>query len=277
MFDGLVDAATLRAHLDDLDWIIIDCRHSLSDFGAGRRDYESDHIPGARFADVETDLSGPKTGKNGRHPLPNPQKFLAFLNATGANESSQIVAYDAGADMFAARLWHLARWIGHEFVAVLDGGYSAWRAAGYPTTSSVPAREPGTLRMRPAHDRAFDAFTLRSLIGHRRHILLDARAHERYAGQVEPIDPVAGHIPGAHNRHYKNNFDPNGHWKSAPQLRAEFTEFGDPAAIINYCGSGISAAANLFSMHVAGLRGAGIYPGSWSEWCSDPENPVERG
>jgi thiosulfate/3-mercaptopyruvate sulfurtransferase len=276
MFDTLVDAATLRSHLDDIEWVIIDCRHELADFEAGARAYAGGHIPGAHFANVETDLSGKKTGTNGRHPLPNPQAFLAFLNTMGTNESTQIVAYDAGADMFAARLWYLARWIGHEFVAILDGGFGAWTSAAYPVTSVVPAHEPGTLRLRPARDRAYDRFAVRERIGSSEHVLLDARAANRYAGEVEPIDPVAGHIPGARNRPFKENFDESGRWKSPQRLRAEFSQFDDPALVINYCGSGVSAAANLFSMHVAGLRGAGIYPGSWSEWCADPENPVER-
>ena len=276
-FETLVDAQTLREHLDDPRWIVIDCRHDLSDHAAGARAHEREHIPGAYFTRVEDDLSGTKTGTNGRHPLPSPQAFAAHLASLGANDDTQIVAYDNGGDMFASRLWFLTRWIGHDAVAVLDGGIAAWKSAGFPLTDAPPARRaPGHLHARSSSIATLDAAAVRGALANDALTLLDARAPERYAGTVEPLDRVAGHIPGAKNRFYKANFNEDGTFKAPEVLREEFASLGDASRIVNYCGSGVSAAANLLAMHVAGLRDARIYPGSWSEWCATPSNPVER-
>jgi thiosulfate/3-mercaptopyruvate sulfurtransferase len=276
-FETLVDAQTLREHLDDPAWIVIDCRHDLADYSAGARAHEREHILGAYFARVEDDLSGAKTGTNGRHPLPDPQAFAAFLASLGVNDDTQIVAYDNGVDMFASRLWFLARWIGHNAVAVLDGGIAAWKSAGFPLTDARSAqRAPGHVHARPSSIGTLDAAAVRDSLASETLTLLDARAPERYAGTVEPLDRVAGHIPGAKNRFYKANFNDDGTFKAPEVLREEFAWLGDASRVANYCGSGVSAAANLLAMHVAGLRDARIYPGSWSEWCSVPTNPVER-
>ncbi|HET9030237.1 MAG TPA: rhodanese-like domain-containing protein, partial [Candidatus Aquilonibacter sp.] len=208
MFNTLVDAVTLHAWRDHPGWVAIDCRHSLADFGAGRRLYEQAHIPGAYFADVESDLSGPKTGTNGRHPLPDPEAFAAYLRAIGVDDDTQIVAYDAGGDMFAARLWLLCRWIGHDAVAVLDGGIEAWKAAGYPLTSEVSAaRSLGNLHVRLRPELVVDASFVLSHLDDATVRIVDARGADRFAGENETVDPVAGHIPGARNRPFKENFD----------------------------------------------------------------------
>ena len=277
MFTTLVDVATLREHLDDPQWIVIDCRHALADFSAGRREYDEAHVPGAFFADVETDLAGEKTGTNGRHPLPDRQSFVGFLRRLGVSTDTQIVAYDNGADMFAARLWFLARWIGHANVAVLDGGLTAWREANAPLTADpTPTRKRGNLIAGGAMTGTLDAAAIARGLNSDEMVLLDARAPERFSGDVEPVDPVAGHIPGARNRWYKSNFDDRGRWKTPERLNAEFSRFGEPSSIVNYCGSGVSAAVNSLALTVAGLDGSRLYPGSWSEWCSDPKRPTEK-
>jgi thiosulfate/3-mercaptopyruvate sulfurtransferase len=272
----LVDARTLHAHLDDPSWLIVDCRHSLADFAAGRTEYDAGHIPGAFFADIENDLSGEKTGSNGRHPLPDREAFAAFLRGLGSNDATQIVAYDAGADMFSSRLWFLARWIGHADVAVLDGGISAWKQAWFALTADRPAPRPaGTLTIREPLDGVLDIHAIHRDLRSDEMLLLDARSPERYRGEIEPVDPFAGHIPGARNRFFKHNFDEDGRWKPPEQLRDELGAHGDPAQIVHYCGSGVSAAANLLAMKIAKLDGARLYSGSWSEWCADPSRPIE--
>jgi thiosulfate/3-mercaptopyruvate sulfurtransferase len=278
MHKTVVSPETLFAHLGDSSWIAIDCRHSLADFGLGRKLYNEGHIPGAFFADPENDLSGEKTGNNGRHPLPDPEKFAAFLRGLGVNDNTQIVAYDAGADMFAARLWFLCRWIGHDAVAVLDGGITAWTAAGYPlTVDASHVRNEGSIGVQLRPHLVVDAKHvldhLRSSVMH----LLDARAADRYAGQNETVDPGAGHIPGAHNRSFKNNFDDHGRWKSPEMLRLDFSAHGMPDNVIHQCGSGVSAAVNMLAMERAGLTGSRIYSGSWSEWIADSDRPIATG
>lgn len=276
MFATLVDAQTVRDRPNDPAWIVVDCRFDLSDTAAGERAYAQAHLPGAHYAHLDRDLSGEKTGSNGRHPLPDPQTFAALLASYGVNDASQIVAYDNGADMFAARFWFLCRWIGHENVAVLDGGLKAWSDAGFPLTADVPSVRPGNVTVGKPLDAALDARAVRDALDTNNATLLDARAPDRYAGKTEPLDPVAGHIPTARNRFFKENFASNGRWKSPEELRAEYGAYGDASRVVNYCGSGVSAAVNLLSMHAAGLKSARIYPGSWSEWCANPNNPTEQ-
>jgi len=273
---ALVDAQTLRDHLDDPTWIVVDCRHDLTDHSVGEKAYAQSHLPGARFAHLERDLSGEKTGTNGRHPLPQPSDFAALLASFGANDGSQVVAYDDGGDMFAARFWFLCRWIGHEGVAVLDGGLITWKDAGFPLTASLPKPQIGSITVGKPLDPPIDARAVRDALDTASATLLDARAPNRYSGETEPLDPVAGHIPTARNHFFKKNFTPNGRWKSPEELRAEYAAYGDASRVVNYCGSGVSAAVNLLSMHAAGLKGARIYPGSWSEWCANPNNPTEK-
>ncbi len=279
MFTTVVEPSTLRERLGSDDLVILDCRHALADFTLGRKLYAESHIPGAVFADVENDLAGEHTGRNGRHPMPEPQTFADVLRAAGVDDATQIVAYDAGGDMFAARLWFLCRWIGHEAVAVLDGGFTAWTALGYPMTNdvTVPKRR-GDLHVRLRPELVVDARYVHEQLESPAMQLLDARAQERYSGDVEPIDPVAGHIPGARHRWFKENFDDEGRFKKPEQLRKEFERGGhDPERTIHNCGSGVSAAVNHLAMAHAGLHGSRIYGGSWSEWVADPKHPIAKG
>jgi thiosulfate/3-mercaptopyruvate sulfurtransferase len=273
----LIDAATLAAHLDDPDWVVIDCRHALADFSLGRRLYDESHIPGAVFADVERDLAGEHTGRNGRHPLPAPEAFAAYLRSAGVSENTQIVAYDAGGDMFAARLWFMSRWIGHDACAVLDGGFAAWVAAGYPVSSAPPKKRSGNIQAHVRGELVVDAGYVLAHLGDRGVQIVDARAADRFAGQNETIDPVAGHIPGARNLPFKSIFSGDGRFKSPAELTALFAPHGPPERIVHQCGSGVSSTANMLAMEIAGLRGGRIYAGSWSEWIADPSRPITTG
>jgi thiosulfate/3-mercaptopyruvate sulfurtransferase len=278
VFTTVISPQALHEHLGEPKFVVIDTRHLLSDFAYGKREYDAGHIPGAFFVAFEEDLAGAKTGTNGRHPVPDPEAFAGFLRSLRVHDATQIVAYDDGADMFAPRLWMLVRWIGHDAVAVLDGGFKAWKALGYPATTEVPARlGGGTLRVNRRDDILVDAAYV---LAHHRDPdlhLLDARAADRFAGQNETIDPVAGHIPGSHNRWFKHNFDDAGNLKSADVLRAEFESAGEPKQIVHTCGSGVSSAANLLAMEIAGLHGSRLYGGSWSEWIADPSRPITTG
>jgi thiosulfate/3-mercaptopyruvate sulfurtransferase len=279
LFKTVISPEVLHDRLDSPDLVILDCRHSLADFALGRRLYDESHVPGAFFAGVEEDLAGAKTGTNGRHPLPDPQIFARFLRACGVDDATQIVAYDAGADMFGPRLWFLCRWIGHDATAVLDGGFTAWNALGYPVTATPPQppRE-GRLTIALQPELVVGAeFVHRNLNSAAMH-LLDARALERFSGETEPIDPVGGHIPGAKQRWFKENFEADGRLKSPERLREEFAHSGlDPKRTVHQCGSGVSSAVNHLAMAHAGLEGSRIYNGSWSEWVSDPARPVAKG
>lgn len=277
MHTTIVSVDELFAHLEDRAWVLVDCRHLLQDFDAGRRMYEAAHIPGAFFAHGEEDLAGEKTGTNGRHPMPDPQRFAAFLRELGVNDDTQIVAYDAGADMWAARFWYICRYIGHDAAAVLDGGFAAWSGMGKPVTAQVPARPGnGTITARVRPELAVDANAVLESLQSKSFSLLDARGADRFKGQNETIDPVGGHIPGAINRPFRANYNgPFGQFKSADQLRGEFDAIGiAPDRLVHQCGSGVSATVNLLAMEIAGLQGTRVYPGSWSEWCADPGRPM---
>jgi thiosulfate/3-mercaptopyruvate sulfurtransferase len=277
VFTTIVSVDELLAHRDDPKWVIVDCRYLLQDHGAGRRLYDAVHIPGAFFASMEDDLSGPKTGTNGRHPLPDPERFAAFLRELGVNDDTQLVSYDAGADMTAARFWFLAKYIGHAAVAVLDGGFAAWAGTGKPVTAKEPARPGnGTIKARPHPELAVNVDDVLQSLQEREFTLLDARGPDRFVGQNENVDPVAGHIPGAINRPFRSNFTgPLGLMKPADQLRSEFDAIGvAPKQLVHQCGSGVSAAVNMLAMEVAGLGPTRLYPGSWSEWCADRSRPM---
>lgn len=277
----LVSYTGLAAHLDDPDWIVFDCRHDLMDLGKGERLYREGHIPGAHFAHLDIDLSGEKSGSNGRHPLPAPAAFSAFLARHGVTETSSIVAYDDAGGPYAARLWWLARWIGLRKVALLDGGLPAWTAAGLPLTRAAPAPRPTTLSTHADPLMVLSAAEVQArLHDDAAMTLIDARAPERYRGDVEPIDPVGGHIPGAHNRFFKDNLRPDLTLRSADELQAAFRALApdlNPSHVVHQCGSGVTACANLFAMEYAGLTGSKLYAGSWSEWLSDPARPVAKG
>ena len=279
MSGTIVSVDELAPHLNDAAWVIVDCRHLLQDFDAGRRLYEAAHIPGAFYAHGEHDLAGEKTGTNGRHPMPDPERFASFLRELGVNGDTQIVAYDAGADMWASRFWFVCKYIGHEAVAVLDGGFAAWSGMGKPITAQIRQKPGnGTIRARVRHELAVDAADVLRSLDDNAFSLIDARGPDRFAGQNETIDPVGGHIPGAINRPFRSNYTgPFGQFKKPEELRAEFEALGiPPQRIVNQCGSGVSAAVNLLGMEIAGLQGARLYPGSWSEWCTDPSRPMTR-
>jgi thiosulfate/3-mercaptopyruvate sulfurtransferase len=259
-------------------WRVFDCRHDLAKPDLGEQQYREGHIPGALFAHLERDLSGRKTGKNGRHPLPDPQDFERWLEKTGLTPSDQAVCYDAGNGSMAARLWWMLRWIGHDKVAVLDGGFAKWMNEGRRVTIDVPLFTPFNYPIKVRKEFAVDVRTVEKTLG--KPLLLDARAPARYRGEQEPIDPVAGHIPGAKNRFNSDNLSADGTFKRAEELKKEFLSvLGERSAseVIHYCGSGVSACHNLLAMEIAGLKGAKLYPGSWSEWSADPKRPQERG
>jgi thiosulfate/3-mercaptopyruvate sulfurtransferase len=276
-YTTIVDAATLAQHLDDPGWVVVDCRHALADVALGRRLYNEAHIPDAFFADVEHDLAGIHTGTNGRHPLPAADDFALYLRGIGVNGNTQIVAYDAGGDMFAARVWFLCRWIGHDACAVLDGGYTAWTAAGYPVTAHVPSPQTGTIVARPRPELVVDAAYVRAHLDDERMRLVDARAADRFAGQNETVDPVAGHIPGARNRFFKDNFTSEGRFKSPSELAQAFRTIGKVESLVHQCGSGVSGAVNMLATEIAGLHGTRLYAGSWSEWITDSSRPIATG
>ncbi len=278
MFSTLIEAGELASRLDDAQWIIFDCRHDLADSEAGRRAYRESHIPGARFAHLDENLAGSATGKNGRHPLPDPQTFGDWLGTNGMNHAKQAVAYDDAGGIFASRLWWLLRWLGHDAVAVLDGGLQAWRAAGLPLTAATPSVVPAHFAAAPVLTPVDAAWIASHLQQPQTHII-DARSPDRYRGENETLDPVGGHIPGALNRFFKRNLDESGHFKLAAELHAEFTDLlhgAAPQTVVHQCGSGVTACHNLLAMEIAGLHGSRLYPGSWSEWCSDPRRPVAK-
>jgi thiosulfate/3-mercaptopyruvate sulfurtransferase len=280
MFTTLISAENLLAHLNDPHWVIFDCRHDLARPEAGRQAFQEGHLPGAHFAHLDLDLAGPKNGTNGRHPLPDRQRFIAFLRTHGVDDSTQIIAYDASGGPYAARLWWLTRWIGHEAAAVLDGGLPAWSALGLPLARNASDGPSGSITLRATRVVALGANEILTHLEDGTQTIVDARAGERFRGEVEPLDPVAGHIPHARNRPYGSNLDAHGRFKPGATLRAEFQALlgaARPETVVHQCGSGVTACHNLLAMEVAGLHGAALYPGSWSEWCSDPARPIARG
>jgi len=272
----LVDAATLAAHLDDPAWRVVDVRHQLADTAYGERVYAESHLPGAAFLHCDRDLSGPLTGSNGRHPLPAPERLAARLGEIGIGPQTQVVVYDDAQGMIAGRLWWLLRWLGHDAVAVLDGGLQAWRAANGALTAELPRRRPASFVAKVC-DTLVDADHVQSFLQTSRMHLIDARSPDRYRGENETIDPVGGHIPGAVNRFFRDNLQADGRFKPAAALRAEWLAVlagALPEQVVHQCGSGVSACHNLLAMEIAGLPGSRLYAGSWSEWCADCRRPV---
>jgi len=278
IYNTLISTDAVAQHIDDENWVICDCRHDLSDIEAGRRAYADAHLLNARFLHLDQDLSGPKTGDNGRHPLPDPEKLAEKLGRLGISDNTQVIAYDAHGGMFAARLWWLMRWLGHEAVAVMDGGITQWIAEGRPLTAEVPQPASAVFERRPGALPVNATFVL-THVDKKGMQLIDARSPDRFAGQNETLDPVGGHIPGALNRFFKLNLDPQGCFKPADVLRGEFNQLladRKPDEIVHQCGSGVTACHNLLAMEHAGLKGSRLYPGSWSEWCADPWRPIEK-
>ncbi|CAD5373867.1 putative 3-mercaptopyruvate sulfurtransferase [Rubrivivax sp. A210] len=276
--DTLISAAQLQALMaSGQPLLLLDCGFDLADTAAGERACAAGHLPGAVYAHLDRDLAGPRNGRNGRHPLPAREALAASAGRWGLRPGLPVVAYDDQGGPYAARAWWLLRWLGHAEVAVLDGGKAAWRAAGgaFETTTAAPAAAPPY----PAGAAAMPAIEAGALLARLGQVrLFDARAGERYRGEVEPLDPVAGHIPGATLRFFKDNLEADGRFKPATRLREEFTALGGlDATVVHQCGSGVTACHNLLAMAHAGLQPGLLYPGSWSEWCSDPARPVERG
>lgn len=279
-FTTLIDAATLAKHVERSDWVLFDCRFELGNASWGEREYAAGHLPNAHYLHLDRDLSSPVGDGTGRHPLPDPEQFARALSTRGVGAECQLVAYDQGNGVYASRLWWLARWIGLGKVAVLDGGLAAWKSAGLPLTQAIPQSAPGPLPITMntgAWLTADDVDRLRAQPGT---LLVDARGPDRFAGRNETIDPVAGHVPGARNHPFAGNLGPDGRFLDAAALRRRWsTVLGSlPAsAIVAMCGSGVSACQNLLALEHAGLSGARLYPGSWSEWIRDPRRPVATG
>jgi len=278
-YTTLVDVATLQAHLDDPAWLVVDVRHQLADTGYGDRVYAEGHIPGAVFLHCDRDLSGPMTGRNGRHPLPDPEQLARRLGDIGIGATTQVVVYDDAQGMIAGRLWWLLRWLGHDRVALLNGGLQAWQAAAGVMTNLLPTLSPRVFVPRQQDRLRVDAdYVLERIESPHMH-LIDGRAADRFRGENETIDPVGGHIPGAINRFFKDNLLADGRFKPAAELRAEWLAIlaGTlPDQVVHQCGSGVSACLNMVAMEIAGLPGSKLYAGSWSEWCADRGRPVAR-
>lgn len=270
-----------RALWQAKDVRVVDCSHDLADPAAGFRAYAEAHIPGAIHAHLDDDLSGAKTGTNGRHPLPDPQRLAAWLARNGIRNTDHVIAYDRSGGIYAARLWWLMRWIEHSRVSVLDGGIQAWLAAALPVTREQRVWPPCELApAKPNPAMSVDAGFVMQNLETGKALVVDARGTGRFAGVGETIDPRAGHIPGARNRPYSDNLEVDGFFKPADVLHAEWCAvLGTYAAnqVVAQCGSGVTACHNLLAMEVAGLRGACLYPGSWSEWCTDPGRPIAVG
>jgi thiosulfate/3-mercaptopyruvate sulfurtransferase len=279
-YRGLISVTELTDQRVDDGWVVLDCRFDLARPGWGESDYGEGHIPGAHYANLERDLSGPLGPGLGRHPLPPVSWMERCLQRWGIGPHTQVVAYDQGPGAFAARLWWLLRWLGHGAVAVLDGGLAAWREAGLPLQREVPAVAAVPAAVRRCGEGWLATETLEAELEAGRILLLDAREDFRFRGEREPIDPVAGHIPGARNLPYLGNLDPDGRFLSEAALRERFQRaLAGVAArdVVHMCGSGVTACHNLLAMERAGLSGSRLYPGSWSEWIRDPRRPIARG
>jgi thiosulfate/3-mercaptopyruvate sulfurtransferase len=278
MHTTLISPAQLQT-LDPEHTVILDCRFQLTDPEYGMHAYEAGHIPGALYLNLDYHLSGVKTGSNGRHPLPDGQRLAVDLGAAGITGDVQVVCYDDAGGMYAARAWMLLRWLGHAAVAVLDGGIQAWQQAGATLETDKKRHMPRRFPVSGSLVETVDAEQVLTNLTEQDFIVVDARSPERFRGEGETMDPVGGHIPGARNRFFQHNLDGNGRFKDAATLRSEWESVLagiSPEKIVHQCGSGVTACHNLLAMEHAGLGGSRLYPGSWSEWCSDPERPVAR-
>jgi thiosulfate/3-mercaptopyruvate sulfurtransferase len=280
MFTTLISTAELAARLTDRDLVIVDVRHDLARPERwGEDEYRRAHVPGARFAHLDRDLAAAKTGTNGRHPLPSPEQAAATFGRLGIGPASQVVAYDQQQGMYAARLWWMLRWLGHDAAAVLDGGFDKWSREGRPATAEVAQPRTAAFPIRRVSAVADTATVLASLPEHSL-VVVDARSPERHRGEAEPLDPVAGRIPGALNRPASQNLTTESTFKPAAELRADFERLlggAPPDRVVHSCGSGVTACHNLLAMAIAGFGETKLYPGSWSEWCADPARPIARG
>lgn len=280
-YSKIIQPETLYDKLQDPEWVIIDSRFSLEDKQWGRSEYQAGHIPGAVYADLEQDLSDPViSGVTGRHPLPEISRLEEKFSQWGIDEQVQVVVYDDCGGAFAARLWWLLRWTGHEAVAVLDGGWEHWQTLDYPVAVGVEIRKHRIFQVHLRPEMVVSSQELLQELDDRQILLIDARDTIRFLGKEEPIDPVAGHIPGAVSSPYKSNLNPNGRFKSPEALRKQYLQLPGHEKINNaivYCGSGVTAAHNILAMEVAGFPMARLYAGSWSEWITDPSRPIGNG
>lgn len=281
MHTTLIDVQTLHLHLQDPDWRVIDARFSLADAGQGAREYAEGHVPGAVYAHLDDDLSGPIIpGETGRHPLPSTERAAVVFSRMGIDENVQVVVYDGAGGSVAARVWWMLRWLGHDAVAVVDGGWPAWIGADLPVTREVPEVRPRTFTANVQAHMVTDVYGVDRYRKDAEWVILDARTPERFRGEMEPIDPVAGHIPGARCATFDANLGEDGCFRSPEELRRRFERLlGDMPAdrAVNYCGSGVSACHNLLAIAHAGLGDAVLYPGSWSEWVTDEDRPIGVG
>ena len=273
----------LQIHPNPAGVMVFDCSFDLMDAASGETAFGQAHIPGAVYADLNRNLSD-KTGQGingGRHPLPSPEKFAQWLGASGFSNPMQAVVYDRQGANYCGRLWWMLKWLGHAQVAVLNGGWQAWLAAGGAAASGpAPGYPHAAFAPKPSHWVLENTESVASKLGRPGQTLIDARATPRYKGEVEPLDPVAGHIPGALNRPFSHNIGPDGKFKPAAQLKSEFEVLlagRNPATVVHHCGSGVSAIPNLLAMEIAGLGPTALYAGSWSEWCSDASRPMAQG
>ena len=279
-YTALISPSALEPRLQDDGWAVIDCRHQLSDAAYGRRVYAEGHIPGARFAHMDETLAAPVTAGSGRHPLPDMERFAGWLGGQGVGNDTQVIVYDDDSGVMAARLWWMLRYLGHGKVAVLDGGMARWKRERRPMEDRVPAPAPARFSARPDEGARISLEDLLGVYRSTGHLLVDARGAERFEGKSEPIDPVAGHIPGAANRPFMANLAGDGTFLPPTALKEQLlAAFGSapPERTIHYCGSGVSACHNLLAMAHAGLPAGRLYVGSWSQWCADPARPVETG
>jgi thiosulfate/3-mercaptopyruvate sulfurtransferase len=279
-YTTIITTGDLASHIDDPAWIVVDVRASLADPAAGRRAYESAHIPGAVFADLNRDLAAAPGGGRGRHPLPDVEAMAGTFGRLGIGAGSQVVAYDEADGMYASRLWWMLRYAGHDAVAVLDGGIAKWTAEGRSVTTGVESNLPATFVPNVRSAMVADAAEVGAARSDPSRVVVDSRSPDRFRGENETIDPIAGHIPGARNHFFKRNTRDDGTHREVVELRRELeATLGGvaPERSIFYCGSGVTACANLLALEAAGLHGARLYPGSWSEWISDPTRPIATG
>lgn len=275
MFSTLISAEALQQRLHDPDWVIVDCRFDLTDTAVGRQQYYAAHIPGAVYTHLDDDMSGPPLTDHGRHPLPSAEAMIDLFSRLGIDERVQVVAYDANNGVYASRLWWMLRYLGHEAVAVLDGGWAAWEASTGPTATGIEANEPRQFSGEPRSEWLVQMAQVPGLP-----LLIDSRGEARYRGEIEPLDKKAGHIPGAVNFFYQRNWSADGRYLPRDEIRQNLADIlgetpGDEAVF--YCGSGVSACVNLLALTHAGLGDGRLYVGSWSDWITNPQNPIATG